>query len=74
MASRSIRRCKFCKAEVGKAHKFSCQVSSYPSYYENDNSYVYVTTYVTDSASSSSYGSSDSCSGSSDSGSSGGCD
>ncbi len=52
---------------MGKAHKFSCQVSSYPSYYENDNSYVYVTTYVSDS--SSSYDSSSS----SDS-SSGGCD
>lgn len=67
MGSRSIRRCKFCKAEIGKAHKFSCQVSSYPSYYDNDTSYVYVTTYVNDS----------SCdtSSSSDSGSSGGgCD
>ncbi|AWN05132.1 hypothetical protein SEA_VORVOLAKOS_51 [Streptomyces phage Vorvolakos] len=66
-----VQRCKFCKAEKGRAHKFSCQVSSYPSYYDNDTSYVYVTTYVDSSSCSSS---SDSGSSFSDSGSSGGCD
>ncbi|ATW62487.1 hypothetical protein HWB39_gp49 [Streptomyces phage WRightOn] len=59
MASRTVRRCRICRAEKGKPHKFSCQVSSYPSYYEgkSDDS-LYITAVVVDGGSSSSSSSS----------------